>query len=109
MTNADIAELRYITDVMIQFQPKDSLSGAVLQAIYSESLVIVPEWQVYPILDQLGIHLVNVKDRKNIKEQILTYQANQKDISSRLKMDSKRVESICQWDSVTERWLSLYH
>lgn len=55
MSNKKLAQLRLSTDVLIQVQETDQLSGAMLESIYAGAHVITGNWLYYQELDSLNI------------------------------------------------------
>ena len=63
MTNEELARLRCATDVMIQVQPTDQLSGAMQEHLFAGSVVITGAWLPYDVFREADVRFWTVHDR----------------------------------------------
>lgn len=106
LTSEDLAKYRVITDILIQFQVKDSLSGAMLQALYSNTFVILPNNLKYPDLEKLNIFIYRAKSIINILDGIEMYHTGTD--HKLIEKNKKNLNTILNWNLLSNQWLNLY-
>lgn len=82
LAEEDLAELRLLSDIVVNIQITDGFSASVQESLFSGNVLIVGDWLPYAELEQWGIHyiktsLINLHDViKNTIEDI-EYHKNQ--------------------------------
>lgn len=102
-----IAELRYISNIMIQLQTTDLLSSSMLEYIYAENIIITGSWLPYRdiqeyiyTIDEIGELAIKLCDILSKWECIKITQSN---------TDYKSfIEDNFFWKNVRFKWLQLY-
>ena len=100
----DLAQFRICTDILIQVQKTDAMSGAMLESIYAGAKVITGAWLPYGDLRGLGIDWIEVNDVDEISSQLL------KLIDKKIdqKKNKEIVAKIARWSDLTPSWLNCY-
>jgi hypothetical protein len=101
---AELAEFRQSTDILIQIQRHDALSGAMLESLYAGACVITGRWLPYDDLRMAGVDWIEVESAAGVAT-ALEEAFNRTVDSDR----NKRVaSSFGRWSLVAEEWLSHY-
>jgi hypothetical protein len=108
MSDEDLARLRRVIDVCINVQIMDQLSGAMLESLYSGSVVITGAWLKYQDLDDIGVYMHTVDDFKELP--LLVGESIDDPIGQkRLFADNpKLIGDKYNRADLIDRWLELY-
>lgn len=109
LTDEEIAELTFLTDIFIHAQITDAQSASMCEHIYSGALVINPSWIKYTELEKRVFYLTysTFTDLKGIIQANLV----KKDKSQYCKLlcnNKKKIYEICSWDFKIKDWRSIY-
>lgn len=103
-----IAELRMVSDVMIQLQDTDMLSGSMLEYMYAENIIITGAWLSYRELRDFIVQIENIDELGSTLEEITN-----KFIQYRRTLCSdecsKFIEEKFIWKNVKKEWKALYN
>jgi len=66
MSDEELARLRCATDIMVQIQPTDQLSGAMQEHLFAGSLVITGAWLPYDVFREAGVRFWTVRDHTEL-------------------------------------------
>lgn len=108
MSDYDVAKMRISTDIFVQLQKTDVLSGAMLEHIAAGSIVITGSWLPYDDLDELGIKLVKVSERSMIGlkiHDVLNNMAYYKRIANK---NASIVKDNYKWDNLIANCVKIY-
>lgn len=103
----EIAILRQATDIFIQAQFTDALSGTVREALYSEAILVNPTWIKYNEFDKIGIEYIqydDILDINKIIEKILD-----ESIVIDVKKNKEKIYNNFSWDAVIDKWQRIYN
>lgn len=103
-----LADLRKITDILIQVQNTDQFSGAMQETIYAGAEVITGDWLPYEILDKNGVRLEKVSSFDEIGEKLVQLLQKGKMPPEEIEHRRKVIHKLSSWESVTKDWLKLY-
>lgn len=109
LTDEEIAEITYITDVFIQGQTTDARSASMCEHLYSKCLVINPSWLCYPDICQVAYYLNynSFDELKNILLNTLTKKENSA-YFSQLTNNAESIYNICSWKTHVSEWRDIY-
>ena len=103
----EIAVLRRATDIFIQAQITDALSGTIREVLYSGTILINPSWIKYREFDKIGIEYLqydNIDDIADIVVRVLdgTYTVD-------TKKNKEKIYNSFSWKAVIDKWQRIYN
>ena len=103
----EIAVLRRATDIFIQAQITDALSGTIREVLYSGTILINPSWIKYREFDKIGIEYLqydNIDDIADIVVRVLdgTYTVD-------IKKNKEKIYNSFSWKAVIDKWQRIYN
>lgn len=108
MSDNDVAQLRKNTDVLIQLQKTDVLSGSMMEHLAAGSIVITGSWLPYQELIELGIKMIMVDSRSEtasiLKDIINNLEKFKKDSTS----NASRIISNYKWSLLIKECKGVY-
>jgi len=108
LDNEQIAHLRKVTDILIQVQETDQLSGAMQEHLYAGSVVLTGSWLPYKVFDEEKVFIIKVPNVQSSAETLLDVIDN---LSKYKKLSSRNHEKIWRLSSrevTSKEWLRLY-
>jgi len=106
MTPKESAMLKMTTDVFVNVQLADALSGSMLEHLYAGSVVITGSWLPYRALDDMGIKVCKVDKVEDVGWVIRLVLA---DVSSWKNESSKEnIYKFVSWENNIESWVRLW-
>lgn len=103
LSEEDIAKLRLISDILIQLQETDQLSGAMLETLYAGGYVITGSWLPYGILDEYGIKWSRINSIEKLAKLILNIIQNNPIEYS--KHNQEIINKHYSWLAVINEWI----
>lgn len=109
LTDEEVAELTFLTDIFIHAQITDSRSASMCEHLYSGSLVINPSWIKYSDLENKVFYLIfnSFSDLKKIVKDNLIKKENSQ-YRKLLYSNKKTIYEICSWDFAIKTWRKIY-
>lgn len=104
MTEKEVAHLRNLTDIMINLQTTDALSGSMREVLYSKGIVINGSWLPYSFLKELGIYFEEVNFVQKISEKIEEVVLNFSVYKEKCKENAAKIYEISSWSRVIYQW-----
>ncbi len=108
LSEDDLAHLRIGTDVMIQVQKTDQLSGAMQEHLFAGNSVITGSWLPYEVFDKLGLKYWKVDSPEQIGEMALKVIAELDNDKQSTKMNAEKIWNLSSWDANAAKWANLY-
>lgn len=108
MTIQQVAELRIITDIMIQVQTKDQFSGAMQEQMYAGGIVITGEWLSYPELKNNNAYYYTIKYLDELGEIFKLIINNIVKEKEHCNGNKKIISSLSGMKITTKKWLETY-
>ncbi|MCJ7681524.1 MAG: hypothetical protein MUP70_12410, partial [Candidatus Aminicenantes bacterium] len=108
ISDPDIARLRKMTDIFINVQKTDHLSGSLLEHLYAGSIVISGRWLPYDILDEKGVFQLYVDTPTEIGNVLLETISNLESYKIRAAANSSIVGDISRWSVNIVKWAQAY-
>lgn len=107
MVEGDIAALRLVTDIFIQLQTTDALSGAMQEHMYANNVVITGSWLPYDSLRNIGVvfdTVETVEEIGSVLSDTLLHFDNERE---RFCNNSSKIWGFSSWESRIEEWEKL--
>lgn len=108
LSDEDVAHLRVASDIFIQLQPTDMLSGSMLEHLSAQNIVITGSWLPYDCLDRWGVFYRKIDCLELLSNELHDVLNN---FVSYKKLTYKNTEMIIdkfRWTNVIHNWLDLY-
>lgn len=103
-----IALLRKSSDIMIQMQISDQLSGSMQEYLYAGNVVITGKWLDYRSLTDNMIYFKTVGRVEEAGEGLLGCIGNLPEEQSRCLINRQAIYALSSWESVIDSWIQLY-
>lgn len=108
LDNAGNASLRLSTDIMIQLQESDQLSGAMQEHLFSENAVITGEWLPYSFFDELGIYMIKISQVEEVAKKSYETIMNLNIEKEKCQHNPDLIYNASSWDHTIDTWITLY-
>jgi hypothetical protein len=108
MSDIDMARLRYVTDIMVNVQETDQLSGTFQEHIYAGSIAICGSWLPYRILEDRRVYLVKVDSPNETGEKILHVLSRLDEYRKRSENNPAAIGDLGRWDIIMKDWDHAY-
>ncbi|MDE5421912.1 hypothetical protein L3073_06805 [Ancylomarina sp. DW003] len=108
LSNQDLACLRRSSDILIQIQKNDLLSGAMLEHLYANNIVVTGNWLPYSCLYEKGVQMLKI-DNVNELESVITQGLELLKENKRNEVNRDVVKSMFSWDDNLSNWKNLYN
>jgi hypothetical protein len=109
LSTDDLARLRLITDIVLNFQTTDSLSASIQEHAYCGARFIVGDWLPYGELENLGICFQKVESTEKMAfalERML--ECNDQDYTKRKFQYSEAIKEFSSWENNLPMWIRAY-
>jgi hypothetical protein len=108
LSNEENAQLRILTDIAVNIQITDALSGSLQEHLYAESLLLVGNWLPYRIFEEIGVFYIKTsQDELSMK---LSYCIdNLKKLKEKAKGNSIKIKNLSSWEVVSPIWTNIYN
>lgn len=102
------AALRLSTDIMIQLQSNDQLSGAMQEHMYAGSVVITGNWLPYQVLRDLDLYFIGIEHVKDIGAALVSCLENLEKEKILCSDNPEQIYRLSSWNNTIKDWESLY-
>ncbi|NOI95782.1 hypothetical protein [Vibrio sp. T3Y01] len=106
LSGYDLAGLRSNTDILIQVQITDQLSGAMQETLYAGGRVVTGSWLPYSVLLDRGVHLYLVD---KVDTEITNILDSMGTNNIYLQQNKSGISNLSSWNSCLDMWLDLYN
>lgn len=108
LSEEDLAHLRAGTDIMIQVQKTDQLSGAMQEHLFAGNLVITGSWLPYAVFKDAGIKYWEVDSPEDVGSKVLELTENAESLKSQVSGNSQKIWELSSWERNAEQWYQIY-
>lgn len=108
MSDEEIARLRRSTDIAVNVQQTDHLSGSFLEYLYAHSIVICGSWLPYDILVDKGVFFLTVDSPQETGRKIIDTITHIKELRKKTVKNPQLVTDISRWDINMKKWIQAY-
>lgn len=109
LPETDSAHLRNCSDIMIQLQTSDQLSGAMQEYLYSENIVITGSWLPYKVLFDKGIKMISVNSISELSGVLNKTIENLDVIRNSVSENKNIILEFSSWDKNIRSWIEIYN
>lgn len=101
----EIAQLRCVTDVLINIQPSDQFSGSMQETLYAGGRVIAGKWLPYEEIINAGAQIRSIQDRNEITHAIkLEVELGVKGSNHAKEATKNFIENSSSWRANLKLW-----
>ena len=108
LSDESVARLRCITNIFIQLQPTDMLSGSMLEHLAAGNIVITGKWLPYEVLDDLNINMYKIERVDKVAITLNNVLENYSEYADLCKLNKKIVLDNFRWKAVINKWIKMY-
>lgn len=104
-----LAELRIVSDVLIQVQDHDAFSGAMQEHMYAGSVVITGKWLPYQILDKQGAYLHKISELSELPNALKVVMDNIELEKRKAQRNKQIIYNLSSSKKTSEAWIETYN
>jgi hypothetical protein len=108
LSDVEMAMVRKSTDILIQVQDYDQFSGAMLETLYAENIVVTGSWLPYSILDDEEVFYFKVDSVFEMSKIILECVNNYDNFVERTKNNREKLSMIMNNGKIIDDWAKTY-
>ncbi|GHT67127.1 hypothetical protein AGMMS50239_29760 [Bacteroidia bacterium] len=108
LSKEENAELRVVTDIVVNIQVTDALSGSLQEHLYAENILLVGNWLPYQIFDENGIFYLKTSI-ENLGNNISYCIDNLEMLKQRTKDNHIKIKKLSSWESISSSWVDIYN
>ncbi|HAQ36929.1 MAG TPA: hypothetical protein DCX89_07340 [Saprospirales bacterium] len=102
------AHLRNSSDIMIQLQTTDQLSGTMQEYFATENIVITGSWLPYKIFEDKGIYFIKINAFSELAKKIDDIIINFDEYQQRTINNKSIIMEMSSWKNNIQAWIDLY-
>ena len=108
LSDVSVAKIRKASDIMLQCQITDQLSGSMLEHLFSKNVLITGSWLPYKSLKDIKCWFYSVDEIAEIKTLIPQVVLNYEKLLKKTSGNPDIVASHFSWDRTITEWIKLY-
>lgn len=108
LTDKQVAKLRKMTDIFIQLQTTDQLSGSMQEHIAAGNIVITGSWLPYHQLTSEGVHLEFVDNVSEVGNKLHSVLTRYEEIKPKCISSKDIIYNMSSLDSIRNQWMKIY-
>ncbi len=108
LSNKEIAILRKASDIFIQLQPTDMLSGSMLEHLAADNIVITGSWLPYNCLDEWGAFLIRIDLISSVADTLVHTIENLDYLQDQCNSNFHIISQKNTWSNVIIDWIKAY-
>jgi hypothetical protein len=103
------AHLRNCSDIMLQLQTNDQLSGAMQEYLCTENLVISGSWLPYKILLDKGINMIMINSLSELSGVLDKTISNIDSLKTSVVKNRNVIMELSSWKKNIKNWIDIYN
>jgi len=103
-----IARFRKATDILVQVQRTDQLSGSMQEHLYARNVVITGAWLPYEPFYSRGVFMLTVPDVSSVGAAVLRAWREYEELEQRCAGNPGAIREMSSWERNIDSWLALY-
>lgn len=108
LSDENLAHLRAATDIMIQVQTSDQLSGAMQEHMYAGNVVITGAWLPYEVLRESGVVYWTVRNADEVGAKVCELVQHFKSHAVATSVNAQAIWQLSSWELNAQTWMELY-
>ena len=108
LSDEELAQLRFATDIMIQVQRTDQLSGSMQESLFAGSCVITGAWLPYEVFDEIGVRMIKIDRIEHLGDALLELLKKESECAAYAPQNAEAIWRLSSWEHTIKSWLNLY-
>jgi len=108
LSDFEVAQLRKVTDIFIQLQASDQLSGSMQEHMYAKNIVITGSWLPYNIFREKGIYFHTIDKINDLPEKVQYCLENIDNEFLKMHEHPNIIYQMSGWENVISKWVLQY-
>jgi glycosyltransferase involved in cell wall biosynthesis len=108
LSEEDTAILRLVSDIMIQVQTTDQLSGSMQEYLYADNLVITGSWLPYSVFKNKGIYFIEVDRVQDVGDKLVHSVRNLHKLKNKCSQNKEVIWNMTSWEKAINNWINVY-
>ena len=109
MTENDITHLRNATDIFVQLQKTDQLSGSMTEHLVAGNIVITGSWLPYKEFSEVGVRLITVDRVAEVGQELNKVMADRTAVQGAFEANKYHALKLGHWSHTIGSWIDLYN
>ncbi len=109
LSEQENAKLRLISDVLIQAQTTDQLSGSMQEYLFAGNIIITGAWLPYKIFTDNGVCFLKVDTLEAIGEKLQFAIENMNALKTNCIDNKKLIWNMTSWENAICNWINVYY
>lgn len=107
LSDAEISELRIISDISINTQTTDALASSVKEAFVAGDVLLVGDWLPYDIYTELGVHFLK-SNFENLTSNLSNTLQDVEKLQQQCANNADIIRKFASWNVLINQWISDY-
>lgn len=107
LTDAEIAEIRIISDITVNMQTTDALASSIKEAMAAGDIMLVGDWLPYDIYKELKVFYLTASF-ENLSENLKYILNNLEELGKKSEVNKRIILNFASWNRLIENWIKLY-
>lgn len=108
LMDEEVARIRLASDIFIQLQTHDQLSGSMQEHLFTSSVVITGSWLPYRMLKDEGVWFLEISRIDELAPLLAQVIQNYDDFSARTANCRELIGKLSLWENNIRQWMELY-
>lgn len=108
LSEEDTAKLRLVSDIMIQVQTTDQLSGSMQEYLYAENVIITGSWLPYSVFKNKGIYFIDVDKVEDVGNKLVDSIRNLHSLRYKCSSNKEIIWNMTSWEKAINNWINVY-
>lgn len=108
LSEEDTAKLRLASDIMIQVQTTDQLSGSMQEYLYADNVVITGKWLPYSIFKNKGMYFIEVDKIEDVGNKLVYSAKTLHKLKNKCSKNKEIIWNMTSWEKAINNWIDVY-
>lgn len=104
LTDLELMELWYSAEIMIQLQTRDGLSGATIEYLATNNILITGDWLPYEVLSREGVYFETISEISEICKRLKNVVNHYSELKTCSVNNSELLNNMLSWPAVSTKW-----
>jgi hypothetical protein len=104
MNEVEVANMRNMTDIMINVQTTDAYSGSMREVLYCGGVVINGSWLPYQFLKKMGLYYEEIEKIEDLSDVLPEILMNYSAFSKRCERNESLIYESSSWSRTIDQW-----
>lgn len=108
LSEEDTAKLRVVSDIMIQVQTTDQLSGSMQEYLYADNVVITGSWLPYSVFKNNGVYFLEVDKVEEVGKKLTYSVRSLHKLKNKCSKNEDIIWNMTSWERAINNWINVY-